>query len=454
MRGGDAMSVASVRTLVLGLGVTGLSVVRFLRDRGDVLAVADTRDNPPGLDALRREMPDVAVFVGGMAPTVLEHADRVVVSPGVTQDTPVLQAARERGLPVYGDIELFARHVDAPVAAITGSNGKSTVTTLVGLMSRELPQVTRMGGNLGTPALELLDDSAGPAGLYVLELSSFQLELTDSLTTRVSTVLNISPDHMDRYAGLDEYAAAKRRILAHAGTAVLNREDTTVMAMAADAGQVVTFGLDQPPAETDYGLLSRDGETWLARGDTPLLAASELLIPGRHNLANALAALATGEAAGFPLEPMLRVLRTFPGLPHRSQWVACIGGVDFYNDSKATNPGASLAAIEGLGRPLVLIAGGDGKDADFSVLAPAVRKHVRAVVLIGRDAGKLAEALDGCAELHRSESMGAAVRQAARLAQAGDAVLLSPACASFDMFEGYEHRGRDFVAAVRELETP
>ncbi len=447
------MSVAAKRTLVLGLGVTGLSVMRFLRARGDVLAVADSRDNPPGLEALRREMPDVAVFVGGIAPTVLEHADRVVVSPGLAPNTPVLQAARERGLPVLGDIELFANHADAPVAAITGSNGKSTVTTLVGLMSRELPQPTRMGGNLGTPALELLDQTDAAAALYVLELSSFQLELTDNLEAQVATVLNVSPDHMDRYADLADYAAAKRRILAHARTAVLNREDATVMAMAGDVDQMVTFGLDQPPHECDYGLVEQDGSTWLARGQLPLLAIDELLMPGRHNLANALAALATGEAAGLPLEPMLRVLRTFPGLPHRSQWVARINAVDFYNDSKATNPGASLAAIEGLGRSLVLIAGGDGKDADFSVLAPAVREHVRAVVLIGRDAEKLARALADCAVLHRAESMGAAVRLAARLAQAGDAVLLSPACASFDMFEGYEHRGRDFVAAVRELET-
>ncbi len=445
------MSVAATRTLVLGLGVTGLSVVRFLRARGDVLAVADTRDNPPGLEALRRDMPDVAVFVGGLAPSVLDHADQVVVSPGLASDTPVLQEARARGLPVYGDIELFARHVDAPVVAVTGSNGKSTVTTLVGLMGREVSGATRMGGNLGTPALDLLTGEGDPAALYVLELSSFQLELTDTLATRVSTVLNISPDHMDRYAGLAEYAAAKQRILAHARTAVLNREDATVMGMAGDVAQVITFGLDKPPTQRDYGLLERDGAVWLARGETLLLPAGELLIPGRHNLANALAALATGEAAGLPIEAMLGVLRTFPGLPHRSQWVARIDGVDFYNDSKATNPGASLAAIEGLGRPLVLIAGGEGKDADFSVLAPAVREHVHAAVLIGRDASLLADALADCTELHRAESMARAVRMAARLARQGDAVLLSPACASFDMFEGYEHRGRDFVAAVREL---
>lgn len=446
------MSVAATRTLVLGLGATGLSVVRFLHARGEVVAVADTREQPPGLEVLRREMPDVAVFPGGITPAVLAHADRVVVSPGLPSDTPVLREARARGLPVYGDIELFARYVDAPVAAVTGSNGKSTVTTLVGLMSRELPQVTRTGGNLGTPALELLGMAGETPALYVLELSSFQLELTESLATRVSTVLNVSPDHMDRYAGLAEYAAAKRRILAHAQTAVLNREDETVMAMASDVGRVVTFGLDRPPGTHDYGLLEHDGEIWLARGETPLMAAGELLIPGRHNQANALAALATGEAAGFAAEPMLRVLRTFPGLPHRSQWVAHIAGVDFYNDSKATNPGASLAAIRGLERPLVLIAGGDGKDADFSVLAPAVREHVRAAVLIGRDAELLETALAGCTELHRAGSLGAAVRLAARLAQAGDAVLLSPACASFDMFDGYEHRGRDYVAAVRELE--
>ncbi len=437
------------RSLVLGLGVTGLSVARFLCARHQMVAVADTREEPPALAALREELPDVAVFLGARAAAALDHADRVIVSPGLSLREPVLVAARERGLPILGDIELFAREVSGQVVAITGSNGKSTVTTLVGMMSREVPQRTEVGGNLGVAALDLL--ARRQSDLYVLELSSFQLETTESLHTRVSAVLNLSADHMDRYRDIDEYAAAKQRILRHAGTAVLNRDDPVVMAMGAHHDAVVSFGLDAPSAAHDYGVSGHGDDAMLVRGKEPLLAVRELLVSGRHNIANALAALAIGEAAGLRREAMLRVLRTFPGLEHRSQWIACIHDVDYFNDSKGTNVGATVAAVTGLQRSLILIAGGDGKGADFAPLAPAVRAHARAVVLLGRDAPQLAAALADTVPLHHVRSMREAVGMAASLAEPGDAVLLSPACASFDMFRDYQERGRAFVAAVREM---
>ena len=440
------------RTLIVGLGQTGLSCARHLVKRGVPVAVTDSRARPPGLEQLHSELPDVRLFLGGFSAAAFGESEMLVVSPGVPLAEPLIADAIERGLPVLGDIELFAGEADAPVIAITGSNGKSTVTTLVGEMARRAGHNPAVGGNLGEPALELLGQGHD---LFVLALSSFQLETTASLRTAGAAVLNVSPDHMDRYPDLAAYAAAKARVLDGARIAVLNRDDPQVLAMASKADRVVSFGLGAP-AEGDYGLITADGELWLARRDQRLLPASALRIKGGHNLANALAALALGDSVGLAMPAMLEALRAFPGLPHRTQFVAEQDGVAWYNDSKGTNVGATIAALKGLATDLgegriVLIAGGEAKGADFTPLRPVVEQTARAVVLLGRDAEQIETALVGSAPVLHAADMADAVRLAAAEAHAGDRVLLSPACASFDMFEGYAQRGEVFIAAVREL---
>jgi UDP-N-acetylmuramoylalanine--D-glutamate ligase len=444
------------KTLIVGLGKTGVSCARYLRAQGVMAAVTDSRDNPPGLETLRQEMTDLAVFVGGFRPEVFAAAERLVVSPGVPLAEPLIQEALARGVSVVGDVELFARAAEAPICAITGSNGKSTVTSLVGLMARRDGRAVAVGGNLGEPVLDLLDPAAD---LYVLELSSFQLETTRSLEARVAVCLNLSPDHMDRYASLEAYAAAKARIYAGAEIAVVNRDDPRALAMVEAnppaTGLTLGFTLDAP-GEHDFGLREHAGATWLCRGERPLMPASELLLPGRHNLTNALAALALGEGCGLDAQACIEALRQFRGLDHRTQFVAERRGVRWYDDSKGTNPGATIAALEGLadperGRLVVLIAGGDGKGADFTPLGPAVARAARAVVLIGRDAPAIGRVLAEGTRVANARDMADAVRQAAALAEPGDHVLLSPACASFDMFDDYIHRGRVFAEAVRRL---
>jgi len=436
------------KVLVVGLGKTGLSCTRYLSAHGYELAVTDSRAQPPGLETLRTELPDVALFLGGFEERVFDLAEELVVSPGVSVKEPLVARAQARGIPVIGDIELFARAAAAPVIAITGSNGKSTVTSLVGAMAREAGRDVRVGGNLGTPALDLLRDVEPDC--YVLELSSFQLETTHSLNPAAATVLNVSPDHMDRYGELADYAQAKERILRGDGVMVLNADDPAVAAMAEPGRRCLYFTLGEP-SDGNYGLRQRGGQTWLCKGKQELVAAGDLLLRGRHNLANALAALALAEAAGFGLDAMLSALRGFPGLAHRTQWVASTGGVDWFDDSKGTNVGATVAAVQGMAGPVVLIAGGDGKGQDFSPLKPVLADKARAVVLIGRDAPLIEQALGGAVPTVYAADMNAAVQQAAELAQAGDSVLLSPACASFDMFSGYEERGRVFVDAVRRI---
>jgi len=440
------------KALIVGLGKTGLSCARYLVRQGIPVAITDSRESPPGLERLREELPDLALFLGGFRPEVFAAAEKIILSPGVALSEPLVDEALQRGVPVLGDIELFARAAQAPVAAITGSNGKSTVTSLLGEMARSAGWAVRVGGNLGEPALDLLDSSAE---LYVLELSSFQLETTNSLRPRAAVVLNVSPDHLDRYPDVDAYAAAKARIYRGAELAVVNRDDPMVRAMLAPSLRQIGFTLE-PPAAGDFGIRLRGGEPWLCRGQRFLLPAAALLIVGRHNLANALAALALGVACGLPEAAMLEGLRAYRGLPHRTQLVADLHGVRWYNDSKGTNPGATIAALEGLhpatgGARTVLIAGGDGKGADFSALAPVVARTARAVVLIGRDAPLIEAALDGTVPLLHADDMGQAVTLAAGQARPGDRVLLSPACASFDMFRNFEHRGEVFVAAVEEL---
>ncbi len=441
-------------TLVVGLGASGLSVARALKALGATVAATDSRADPPGLAALRSEFPDVPCHLGGFDPARFASAARLLVSPGVSVKTPAIAEAAARGIPVWGDIELLARLTRAPVAAITGTNGKSTVTTLLGLMAERSGVRAAVGGNLGTPALDLwLRDeweADSPPALYVLELSSFQLETTDSLNARVATVLNLSPDHLDRYDGLDEYIAAKRRIFRGDGAMVVNADDPVVMAMVEPGREVLRFTSNEPD-EGEFGLRREGGETWLARGRECWIATGELRISGDHNLANALAALAMGQALGLRRDGMLAALREFTGLAHRTTLVLERAGVRWFDDSKGTNVGATVAAVRGLPGPVVLIAGGEGKGQDFTPLRAALIDKARAVVLIGRDAPLIAAALGDRIPLQKAVDMEEAVAVAARLAQPGDCVLLSPACACFDMFRNYEERGAVFAAAVRSL---
>lgn len=379
------------------------------------------------------------------------RADELYVSPGLALATPALQQAAARGVKLSGDIELFARNAKAPIIAISGSNAKSTVTTLVGEMAAAAGKRVAVGGNLGTPALDLLSDDVE---LYVMELSSFQLETTDQLNAEVATVLNVSEDHMDRYSGLPAYHLAKHRIFRGARQVVVNRQDALSRPLLAEGQPLWTFGLNAPDFKA-FGLREENGEKYLAFEFQNLMPVRELKIRGAHNQSNALAALALGHAVGLPMDAMLSSLRTFAGLAHRCQWLRERNGVSWYDDSKATNVGAALAAIEGLGADidgkLILVAGGDGKGADFSALRAPVAAHCRAVVLLGRDAELLAQALGDEVPLIRVKTLDEAVQRSAELAQPGDAVLLSPACASLDMFKNFEERGRLFAQAVGGL---
>ena len=430
--------------VVVGLGKTGLSLVRFLARQGVAVAAVDTREQPPELAQIRAEFPQVQLHCGSLDTPLLAQAQTLYVSPGLALATPQIQREIERGVQISGDVDLFLQHAKAPVIAITGSNAKSTVTTLVGLMAAQAGLKVGVGGNIGTPALELLEQ---PADLYVLELSSFQLETISHLQPKVATCLNISADHLDRYRDLQHYTEVKLEVYAQAEWAVINRDDAAAQPEAL-TGKTLSFGMSEPQNDHEFGL--RDG--WLALGSEHLLPVGKLKIPGKHNQANALAALALGTAAGLPMPAMLDALQAFTGLPHRCQWIANKQGVNWYNDSKATNIGATLAAIEGLASDnskLVLIAGGDGKGADFTELTEAVSQHCRALVLLGRDADLIRDALAATGvPAVKVATLDAAVATAADLAQAGDSVLLAPACASLDMFKNFEQRGELFVAAV------
>ena len=441
--------------LVVGLGTTGSSCVRFLRRLGVRVSAVDSRAAPPAAAAIAGHFPKVPMTLGSLAPAALADADVVVVSPGVAAEEPLLQAARRRGLPVMGDIELFARAVEgahARIVAVTGSNGKSTVATLAALMLAAAGMRVAAGANLGTPALDLLDEAPD---VYVLELSSFQLEFTESLRSNAAAVLNVSPDHMDRHGSLERYAAIKARIFRNAGVAVVNRDDARVAAMPAGLARpparVVGFTLDAP-APGDYGLAQADGQPWLSRGARRLMPLARMRLRGLHNAANGLAALALGESLGADIEPMLSSLASFTGLAHRCQWVAERDGVTWINDSKGTNVGATLAALEGLPGPIVLLAGGLAKGGDFRPLAPVLRAKARALVLFGRDADAIAAAVEGAAPINRVDSLDEAVVAAKNMARSGDTVLLSPGCASFDMFRDYADRGERFMDAVRRLD--
>ena len=440
--------------LVLGLGETGLSCVRWLARHGARLVAADTRAAPPALGAIRAEHPQLRVVLGPFDPALLEGVDAVVASPGVALRESVLRAAAARGIEVAGDVEIFARALALReprprVLGVTGTNGKSTVTALASAMGEAAGLRAHAVGNIGVPVLDALGraEAEGFADLYVVELSSYQLETTSSLALDAATVLNVTQDHLDRYDSLADYARAKERIFMHCGRRVVNRDDAWSAAMA-DAN-AWSFGLGEPADELQWGL---DPQRTLRRGGEALLAASEMGMPGLHNVANGLAAHALGTSAGIAPEAMAQALREFHGLPHRVQHVAEARGVRFYDDSKGTNVGASVAALEGFEVPVVLIAGGEGKGQDFAPLAPAVRSHARAVVLIGRDAPLIAAALEGTGvEVVRAAGMDDAVQAAFTRAHEGDAVLLSPACASFDMFRDYRDRGEAFARAARAV---
>ncbi len=427
-----------LRVLVLGLGDTGLSAARWVEHHGGIPRVADTRAAPPRAAEYAGEL-----HTGAFGPGLLQGVDLVCISPGLSLEQPVVRQALQEGVPVLGDVELFAWQNQRPVLAVTGTNGKTTVASLAGHLLRSAGVDCEVAGNIG-PAVLAAALRRVPA-LWVLELSSYQLETTWSLRPRAAAVLNVTEDHLDRYAGLDEYAAAKARIFAGAGLQVLNRDDARVLGMALPSVPAVTFGLDAPPANEDFGVA--DGV--LYRGGRSLIAAAELKIHGSHNVANALAACALAGSIGPP-ESLAAGLRTFKGLPHRVELVASRRGVAWYDDSKGTNVGATLAALNGLARPTLLILGGEGKGQDFSALRAPIARFGKKVLLIGRDAPLIEKALRGL-PMERCASLEEAVEKADRQAQAGDVVLLSPACASFDMFRDYKHRGDAFAAAVKAL---
>ena len=435
---------ATRHNLVVGLGKSGLACVRHLVARGEQVTVCDSRDAPPMLAALRMEFPQVEARLGGFPGDAFANAGRVVLSPGI--DRRLLPLVT--GIPVVGEIELFAQAAAAPVAAVTGTNGKSTVVTLLGEMATQAGRRVLVGGNLGTPALDLLDAPAPE--FFVIELSSYQLETTRSLNASAAVVLNVSPHHLDRYADFADYLATKARIYDGDGVMVLNRDDPAVMSLARAGRETLTFGLDAPD-DGAYGVVERDAAPWLARGGEAMLPAAALRIPGRHNLANALAALALGEALALPRAACLDALLAYRGLPHRLEWVGEADDVRWYNDSKATNPGATAAALGGLEGPLVLIAGGQPEPVDYAPLGAAAAGKLRAVLLVGDDVTALERVLAPVAPLERAADMEAAVARARELAVPGDNVLLSPACASFDRYRDFEQRGARFATAVREL---
>ena len=450
------MALAGRRVLVLGLGDTGLAVAKWAGRQGASLRVADTRQAPPRAPDLK----GAELVTGGFDARLLQGIELVCISPGLALAEPVVQEALARGIPLVGEIELFAWHIRAAgdrgrVVAVTGTNGKTTVTALTGHLLRAAGIDCEVAGNSGPAALEALmrrvDASRLPA-VWVLELSSYQLETTWSLAPDAAAMLNLSEDHLDRYADLAEYGAAKARVFQGEGIQVLNRDDPRSAALALPGRRRISFGLDAPPRPDDFGIVSRGGRKWLVQSDAALIEAEALPLPGWHNAANALAAAALARAVGAGRGPIGEGLRSFRGLPHRLERVALRGGVAWYDDSKGTNVGATIAALRGLDGKTVLIAGGDGKGQDFAPLAAPVAERARRVLLIGRDAQRIARALEPSGvPLELCDSLEQAVERAAGGARAGDAVLLSPACASFDMFRDYRHRGEVFAAAVRRL---
>ncbi|MFT7235140.1 MAG: UDP-N-acetylmuramoylalanine--D-glutamate ligase [Methylophagaceae bacterium] len=438
--------------LIIGLGQTGLSCARFLVKKGYVVAVMDTRDKPPALEVLQAELPEVLVRTGGLSHDWMLRSDTIILSPGVDPRLPEIKAARELGIEIIGDVELFTRYITEPVIAITGSNGKSTVTTMIAEMAVMAGKNVQVGGNLGVPALELIIEP-GP-DFYILELSSFQLETVSSLNAKAAVVLNISPDHLDRYDNLQQYQNAKAKIYVGSDTMIINRDDPVVNSWPRDDRRQIGFTLNTPK-DNEFGLIRDEGQTYLAQGQQKLIDTEKLQITGKHNMANALAALALGNAMALPMGAMLQSISEYRGLPHRCQLVEKQDGIRWINDSKATNVGACIAAIEGLAnnKNIILIAGGIAKDQEFSALNPVLSEYVKTILIIGQDAKLIAESVPDNVMQYYCQDMASALEQAKLEAVKGDTVLLSPACASFDMYDNYIKRGDSFIHSVEELLT-
>ena len=435
--------------VVIGLGRTGLATAVFLSNLGLQVDVYDSSDEPALSTELSLQAPDVKLFCGSLVVERWSESSMLVVSPGVPLSHPDLAPLLDKGVRPLGDIELFAQCVQSPVIAITGSNGKSTVTVLLGEILKHAGRKVAVGGNIGVPILELLDDEKND--IYVLELSSFQLETTWTLNPVIATVLNISADHLDRYAGLDEYIASKAKVFNGNGKMLLNADDPVSEKLLQSGRETIYFGSTAPASEADYGLSELDDALYLARGNHTLMSAEEIHLAGQHNLLNVLAAWALANNIGIEDQTIKEAVAKFSGLAHRMEWLTTVDDVGWINDSKGTNVGATVAAINGLNRPVILIAGGIAKDADFSPLCQVMAEHVKAVILIGRDAEKIAAVLTGIVTIIHAADMQEAVLTARASSQAGDLVLLSPACASFDMYKNFEHRGDEFRRCVEGL---
>lgn len=438
--------------VVVGLGKTGLSCVRYLSKHGLNIAVTDSRLQPPELASFNNEFMSVPAYLGDIKNEVLLAAEQVVLSPGVSLQEDNIKQAIANGIPVIGDIELFCQQANAPIIAISGSNGKSTVTTLVAEMTSNAGLKTCVGGNLGTPVLDLLNEAT--PDVYVLELSSFQLETTFSLNAHASAVLNVSPDHMDRYASLEDYANAKNKIYSGQGVMVVNKDDAIVNAMTDASRKSISFSLDKPQ-DNNFGLIKESDDVFLSQGKEKIINQNELLIKGEHNMANALAAMALADSINVSKQAMIETLKRFKGLEHRCQLVKIINNVHWYNDSKATNVGACIASIKGLCETgkIILIAGGDSKGADLSGLKSIVKQYVKKVLLLGVDAEKIKQVISLDVNCEFVSDMDEAVIKASECAVSGEQVLLAPACASLDMYKNYQERGDVFVQAVNALEA-
>ncbi len=440
-----ALDPQTAKVLVVGLGDTGISVAHYLQSLNFNFAITDSRHKPPMMDELFEQMPDTPVFTGGFDEAAFKVATHLIVSPGVSLNEQAIIKAIANGSKIVSDIDLFACSVDAPIVAISGSNGKSTVTTMLGEMAKAAGIRVGVGGNLGTPALDLVKLNAQ---LYVLELSSFQLERTSALNAAAATVLNVSADHLDRHVDMAEYAREKQRVFDGDGIMIINVDDPIVCAMQDGSRKALTFSINK---KADFHLAYKGGSEYLMHDESCLMPLAELPLEGRHNAANALAALALGVAVGLDEQVMCNALRKFKGLSHRMQRVAEIRGVTWVNDSKATNIGACVAALQGYARKVILIAGGDAKGADMNELTPAIKEKAKSVVVMGKDTGLIKQALNGCVPVYSADNMAQAVQIAAGLADAGESVLLSPACASLDQYKNYQDRGEKFTKAVLAL---
>lgn len=445
--------VTNRKTAILGMGATGLSVAAFLDSKDMSFDFADSRNEPPNVDYVAQQYPQAEIVTGEFDIEFLCRYNRLIVSPGISINEPALLAAKERGVELLGDLELFLEQVEAPVIVISGSNGKSTVTELVGQMAKDSGWVTAVGGNLGTPMLKLLDQSNQ---LYVIEASSFQLELLNDSRGAIAGLLNISPDHLDRYKNLQDYHSAKHRIFRGASKVVINREDVLTRPLISTQIPMISFGLNQSDLGS-FGVLEGIDQGYLSYGIERLIRIDQIALKGTHNIANALAALALGYSVDLPMQSMLDTLKAFKGLPHRCQTIQHIDSVAYINDSKATNVGATVAALNGFGakdhKNIILIAGGQAKAQDFTALKKVVTAVVKRMILIGEDLDQLQSALNGIVDIEIADSMESAVFISHQAAQSGDTVLLSPACASFDMFDGFEHRGHCFAEAVNAIAT-